>query len=87
LTGVRGWPVITQYHFERENDEESIVKVKFVKSNDNDSDIFTKNVNHNIYEKHAKKFLHNAAEFERTLQDRKSIGNIPYVHSKLSLYV
>jgi hypothetical protein len=32
-------------HFIRENVEDGIIKIEFVKSNDNDSDIFTKNVN------------------------------------------
>ena len=57
LTGVRTRHVDTRYHFIRENIEDGIVKVEFVKSVDNDSDIFTKNVNHEIYEKHVKKFL------------------------------
>lgn len=56
-TGVRTRHVDTRYHFIRENIEDGIVKVEFVKSVDNDSDIFTKNVNHEIYEKHVKKFL------------------------------
>ena len=49
----------TRYHFIRENIEDGIIKMEFVKSIDNDSDIFKKNVNHEIYEKHAKKFLQN----------------------------
>jgi hypothetical protein len=56
-TGVRTRHVDTRYHFIRENIEDGIVKVEFVKSVDNDSDIFTKNFNHEIYEKHVKKFL------------------------------
>jgi hypothetical protein len=49
--------VDTRYHFIRENIEDGIIKMEFVKSIDNDSDIFTKNVNHEIYEKHARKFF------------------------------
>jgi hypothetical protein len=37
--------------------EDGIIKIEFVKSIDNDSDIFTKNVNQEIYEKHVKNFL------------------------------
>jgi hypothetical protein len=44
-TGVRSRHVDTRYHFIRENVEDGIVRVEFVKSSDNDSDIFTKNVN------------------------------------------
>ena len=62
-TGVRSRHVDTRYHFIRENVEDGIVKVEFVRSSDNDSDIFTKNVNHEIYEKHMKKFLGNIEEF------------------------
>ena len=56
-TGVRSQHVDTRYHFIRENVDDGIVKVEFVKSSEHDSDIFTKNVSHEIYEKHAKKFL------------------------------
>ena len=52
-SGVRTRHVDTRYHFIRENVEDGIVKMEFVKSSDNDSDIFTKNVNDEIYEKHA----------------------------------
>jgi hypothetical protein len=44
-TGVRTRHVDTRYHFIRENVEDGIIKIEFVKSDDNDSDIFTKNVN------------------------------------------
>jgi hypothetical protein len=59
LIGVRTWHVDTRYHFIRANIEDGIIKIELVKSLDNDSDIFTKNVNHKSYEKHAKKFLQN----------------------------
>jgi hypothetical protein len=55
-TGVRSRHVNTRSHFIRENVDDGIVKVEFVKSTENDSDIFTKNVSHEIYEKHSKKF-------------------------------
>jgi hypothetical protein len=34
--------------------EDGIIKIELVKSNDNDSDIFTKNVNQEMYERHVK---------------------------------
>jgi hypothetical protein len=43
--------------------EDGIVRVEFVKSSDNDSDIFTKNVNQKMYEKHAIKFLGSIDDF------------------------
>jgi hypothetical protein len=62
-TGVRSRHVDTRYHFIRENVEDGIVRVEFVKSSDNDSDIFTKNVNQEMYEKHAMKFLGSIEDF------------------------
>ena len=47
-TGVRTRHVDTRYHFIRENAEEGIIKIEFVKSVDNDSNIFTKNVNQEL---------------------------------------
>ena len=41
-TGVGFRHVDTRYHLIRENIEDGIVKVEFVKSSDNDSNIFNK---------------------------------------------
>jgi hypothetical protein len=49
-TGVRTRRVDTRYHFIRESIEDGIITMEFVTSIDNDSDIFTKNVNHESYE-------------------------------------
>jgi hypothetical protein len=46
-----------RYHYVRGNLEEGIINIKFVKSIENDSDIFTKNVSQEIYDKHVTKFL------------------------------
>jgi hypothetical protein len=56
-TGIQTQHVEISYHFICENVKDRIVKVKIVRSVENDSDIFTKNVNRKIYEKHVKKFL------------------------------
>jgi hypothetical protein len=56
-TGVRSRHVNTRYHFIRENVEDRIALVEFVKSSGNDSDIFMRNINQEIYKKHAMKFL------------------------------
>ena len=37
--------------------EDGIIKIGFVRSMENDSDIFTKNVTQEIYEKHVRNFL------------------------------
>jgi sulfatase maturation enzyme AslB (radical SAM superfamily) len=55
-SGVRTQHVDTRYHFVRENLEDGIIKIEFVKSVDNESDIFTKNVTQEIYQKYVEKF-------------------------------
>jgi hypothetical protein len=45
------------YHFVQEFIEDGIIKIGFVLSADIDSDLFTKNVHQESYEKHTKKFL------------------------------
>jgi hypothetical protein len=56
-TGFRTRHVDTRYHFVREFIEDGFIKIEFVRSVENDSDLFTKNVNQELYEKHTKKFL------------------------------
>jgi hypothetical protein len=56
-SGVRTHNIDTRYHYVRENLEEGIINNEFVKSIENDSDIFTKNVSQEIYDKHVTKFL------------------------------
>ena len=52
-TGNRTKHIDTRYHFVREYIEDGIVKVIFVRSEDNDADIFTKNLNGETFEKHS----------------------------------
>jgi hypothetical protein len=63
LTGVRTRHVDTRYQFIREFIEDSFVKVEFVRSVENDADIFTKNVSHDFYVKHTKNFLADTENF------------------------
>jgi hypothetical protein len=44
-------------HFVREFVEDGIIKVVFVKSEDNDADIFTKNTTEELFKKHSKKMI------------------------------
>jgi hypothetical protein len=55
-TGVRTRHVDTRYHFICEFIEDGFIKVEFVISVENDADIFTKNVSHDLYVKHTKNF-------------------------------
>jgi hypothetical protein len=56
-TGIHTLHVDTCHHFIRESIEEGTIKIKFVESCDNKSDIFTKNVNQEMYNHPVKKFL------------------------------
>jgi hypothetical protein len=63
-SGVRTRRVDNRFHFVRENLEEGIIKIEFVKSVENESDIFTKTVTQEIYERHVEKFLEEYIEGE-----------------------
>ena len=56
-SGVRTRHVDTRYHFVREHVEDGFIKIVFVKSMENNADLFTKNVGKESYEKHVIKFL------------------------------
>jgi hypothetical protein len=56
-TGFRTRQVDTRYHFIREFINDDFIKIEFVCSVENDSDLFTKNVNQELHAKHTKKFL------------------------------
>ena len=49
--------VDTRTHFVHHYVEDGTIKIKFVRSEDNDADIFTKNANESTYEKHTSKFM------------------------------
>ena len=51
-TGSRTKHIDTRYHFVREYIEDGILKVVFVRSEDNHADIFTKNLNIETFGKH-----------------------------------
>ena len=53
-----------RYHFVREFVEENFIKIIFVKTKENDADIFTKNVDSNTYETHMCKFMENKSWIE-----------------------
>lgn len=59
-TGQRTKHIDICAHFVRGYIEEEILKVVFVGTEDNDADIFTKNVVQELYEKHSKKFMEEA---------------------------
>jgi hypothetical protein len=61
---IDGWSVTgrtrhikVRYFFLRELKTEGIAKVKWIKSNNNPSDLFTKNLNIEMFEEHSRKFI------------------------------
>jgi hypothetical protein len=62
-TGVRTRHVDTRYRFICEFIEDGFIKIEFFRSVENDVDIFTKNVSHDLYVKHTKNFLADAGSF------------------------
>jgi hypothetical protein len=54
--------VDTHYHFVRAFFEDGFIKIVFVRSVENDSDLFSKIVNQELYERHTKKFLSDSKE-------------------------
>jgi hypothetical protein len=56
-SGVRTRHVDTRYHLVRENLDDRIIKIEFIKSVEKQSDIFTKIVAQEIYERHVETFL------------------------------
>jgi hypothetical protein len=56
-SGVRTRHVDTRYHFVQENLDDGIIEIEFIKSIENQSDIFTKNVTQDINERHIETFL------------------------------
>jgi hypothetical protein len=56
-SGVRARHVDTKYHFVREHIVDDFIKIVFVKSCENDADVFTKNVSKVAYRKHESNFL------------------------------
>jgi hypothetical protein len=57
-----------KYHFVRDLIDEGLIDVKFVCSPENLADLFTKNLNGELYEMHLSKLL------------TEWLGNIPHVH-------
>jgi hypothetical protein len=53
----------TRYHFIQEVIKDGIINIEFVCSAENDSDLFTKNLNQELYERHTKKFLEDSGDY------------------------
>ena len=57
MTSVRTRHVDMHYHFVREMIVDGFIQIIFVRMEDNDADMFTKNVNRETYDRHVGKFM------------------------------
>ena len=57
ISGPRTKHVDIRYHFVRDYIEKGIIQIDFVKSEDNDSDIFTKNLGEELFNKHCGQYM------------------------------
>lgn len=55
--GQRTKHIDTRYHIVREYVKDGILKIVYVRSEDNDADILTKNVDSKTYWRHSQKFM------------------------------
>ena len=69
VSGPRTKHVDVRYHFVRDYIEDGFVKIVFVRSEDNDSDIYTKNLGEELFYKHSGKYSQAMAD------DGKSVGS------------
>ena len=70
-TSPRTKHIDVRYRFVNEFIEDGIIKVIFVKTEENDSDGFTKNLNGDLYEKHKTKFIADKKEIENFHKNRE----------------
>jgi len=71
-TSQRTKHVDTRYHFVRNYIEDGILKIVFVRSEDNDADVFTKNTVIELFLKHRKKFI-SQAPVDHKVHNRKGV--------------
>ena len=57
-----------RYHFVRDYIEERQVKIVFVCSDENDSDLYTKNLGEDLFKKHSEKYI------QQVSNDGKGVG-------------
>ena len=64
-TSPRTKHVDVRYRYVTEFIEDGLVKIEFVRTKDNESDGFTKNLNGELHDKHRSKFIGSATEFHK----------------------
>ena len=68
-TSSRTKHVDTRYHFVREFIDDNFLKIVFVRSEDNDADIFTKNTSGEIFERHGEKMVVQKSDVESKIKE------------------
>jgi hypothetical protein len=63
-TSQRTRHIDVRYHFVRDYVEDGVVQIVFVRSEDNDADMFTKNVSKDVYKRHMEKYMGDQQESE-----------------------
>ena len=63
-TSQRTRHIDVRYHFVRDYVEDGVVQIVFVRSEDNDADMFTKNVSKEVYKRHMEKYMGKQKESE-----------------------
>ena len=58
-TGPRTKHIDIRTHYVRDLITSGILKIIFIKSEDNDADIYTKNVSEELFDKHSSKYINN----------------------------
>jgi len=83
-TGSRTKHVDTRFHFVREYIEDGVMKVQFVRSENNDADIFTKNLNGSLFQKHCEaigmKDVDDDEDTTPKMRNRKGVDNSGIAH-------
>jgi len=85
-----------RFHFIQQHIQEGTVKVEFVKSQENDAELFTKNVNGETFEENRRKMVWARAEYEwaaqesttgSVLEDVVNVPNSQYLTKTTSPYL
>jgi hypothetical protein len=69
--GQRTKHIDIRTHFIREFIEDEILKIIFIRTEDNDADIFTKNTTEELYDKHSSKMIEEVPETIEEVPERR----------------
>jgi transposase InsO family protein len=67
-SGQRTRHIDIRYHFVRELVEEGIINISFVKTLENDADVYTKNLSADLFNKHTEKYMEQLNDVEASMK-------------------